>query len=228
LQISQSAWVDVARLCGPSTPRQSIWIRFRRATCRLLTLRDLAARSVDAKNEAEAWEFAAKALSANPYDIPFAVLYMFSDDMRGARAVASAGLNSYDSFLVKEVALCGRERIARLIRLVVERAKPVELNHLESLGLSLPGGFWGVSPNDLIVLPIAHEVDGHPNDLLRYRSRIGGDHAVAQPNDLLWNRFVARAISARKTNSLISNCIWSSPRHRPHAAADKAAATAAF
>ena len=122
---------------------------------RLLTLRDLAARSVDAKNEAEAWEFAAKALSANPYDIPFAVLYMFSDDMTGARAVASAGLNSYDSFLVKEVALSGRERIAGLIRQVVERAKPVEFNHLESLGLSLPGGFWGVSPNDLIVLPIA-------------------------------------------------------------------------
>ena len=122
---------------------------------RLLTLRDLAARSIDAKNETEAWQFAAKALSGNPYDIPFAVLYMFSEDMTSARAVASAGLNSYDSFLLKEVALSGRERIAGLIRRVVERAKPVELNHLESLGLSLPGGFWGVSPNDLIVLPIA-------------------------------------------------------------------------
>ena len=122
---------------------------------RLLTLRDLAARSIDAKNETEAWQFAAKALSGNPYDIPFAVLYMFSEDMTSARAVASAGLNSYDSFLLKEVALSGRERIAGLIRQVVERAKPVELNHLESLGLSLPGGFWGVSPNDLIVLPIA-------------------------------------------------------------------------
>jgi PAS domain S-box-containing protein len=122
---------------------------------RLLTLRDLAARSVDAKNEAEAWEFAAKALSGNPYDIPFAVLYMFSEDMTSARAVASAGLNSYDSFLLKEVPLSGRERIAGLIRQVVERAKPVELNHLERLGLYLPGGFWGVSPNDLIVLPIA-------------------------------------------------------------------------
>jgi PAS domain S-box-containing protein len=122
---------------------------------RLLTLRDLAARSVDAKNETEAWEFAAKALSGNPYDIPFAVLYMFSNEMTSARAVGSAGLNSYDSFLLKEVALSGRERIAGLIRRVVERAKPVELNHLEGLGLSLPGGFWGVSPNDLIVLPIA-------------------------------------------------------------------------
>jgi PAS domain S-box-containing protein len=126
----------------------------------LLTLRDLAARSLDAKNETEAWEFAAKALSGNPYDIPFAVLYMLSNDMTSARAVASAGLNSYDSFLLKEVALSGRERIAGLIRQVVERAKPVELNHLESLGLSLPGGFWGVSPNELIVLPIAQTGQG--------------------------------------------------------------------
>ena len=127
---------------------------------RLLTLRDLAARSVDAKNEAQAWEFAAKALSGNPYDIPFAVLYVFSDDMTRARAVASAGLNSYDSFLLREVALSGRDRIAGLIRQVVERAEPVELNHLERLGLSLPGGFWGVSPNDLIVLPIAQTGQG--------------------------------------------------------------------
>ncbi len=127
---------------------------------RLLTLRDLAARSVDAKNEAQAWEFAAKALSGNPYDIPFAVLYAFSDDMTSARAVASAGLNSYGSFLLREVALSGRDRIAGLIRQVVELAEPVELNHLERLGLSLPGGFWGVSPNDLIVLPIAQTGQG--------------------------------------------------------------------
>src|SRR5262249_9766065 len=58
---------------------------------RLLTLRDLAARSVDARNESEAWEFAAKALSGNPYDIPCAVLYRFDRNMAVAEAVAFAG-----------------------------------------------------------------------------------------------------------------------------------------
>jgi PAS domain S-box-containing protein len=121
---------------------------------RLLTLRDLASHSIDAKDENEAWEFAAKALSGNPYDIPFAVLYKFSDDGGSARVVASAGISSNDSFLLNEVSLSGAERIAGLIREVLQLGEPVEFNKLEELGISLPGGFWGVSPKDLILLPI--------------------------------------------------------------------------
>src|SRR5277367_704109 len=121
---------------------------------RLLTLRDLAARSVDAKNETEAWEFAAKALSGNPYDIPFAVLYKFNDDAAIAHAVAAAGISSNDGFLLDEVSLSGTDRIADLIRQVLKCGQPVEFNKLEEFGISLPGGFWGVSPKDLILLPI--------------------------------------------------------------------------
>ncbi len=121
---------------------------------RLITLRDLAARSVDAKNETQAWEFAASALSGNPYDIPFAVLYRFSDDLTSARTVASAGVSRNDSFLLEQVHLNGRQPIAKLIRQAMESGKEVELSGLESLRISLPAGFWGVSPNELMVLPI--------------------------------------------------------------------------
>ena len=58
---------------------------------RLLTLRDLGARSLDATNETESWEFAAQALGANPYDIPCAVLYKANDDLTKVVAVASTG-----------------------------------------------------------------------------------------------------------------------------------------
>jgi PAS domain S-box-containing protein len=121
---------------------------------RLLNLRDLASRSVDAKNEDEAWEFAAKALSGNPYDIPFAVLYKFSDDGATARSVATAGISSNDAFLLNEVSLNSSDRIAGLIRQVLQTGQPVEFDKLEEFGISLPGGFWGVSPKDLILLPI--------------------------------------------------------------------------
>jgi PAS domain S-box-containing protein len=121
---------------------------------RLLTLRDLAARSVDAKNESEAWEFAAKALSGNPYDIPCAVLYKFNDEDAIAHTVASAGITSNDPFLLNEVSLSGSDQIAGLIRQVLEGGQAVEFNKLEEFGISLPGGFWGVSPKDLILLPI--------------------------------------------------------------------------
>jgi PAS domain S-box-containing protein len=121
---------------------------------RLLTLRDLASRSVDARNETEAWEFAAKALSGNPYDIPFAVFYKFSDDGATAHSVAAAGISSNDPFLLNEASLAGSDRIAGLIRQVLQTGQPVEFDKLEELGISLPGGFWGVSPKDLILLPI--------------------------------------------------------------------------
>ena len=75
---------------------------------RLITLRDLAARSVDAKNETQAWEFAAKRVERKSLRYSFRRFYIFSDDMTSARTVASAGLNSYDSFLLEEVHFTGR------------------------------------------------------------------------------------------------------------------------
>lgn len=121
---------------------------------RLLTLRDLASRSVDAKNEAEAWEFAAKALGANPYDIPFAVLYKFDREIASADAVAFAGIAPGNSILPDIVDLKGEARIAQLIREVGDKGEAVEFTELAKLAVRLPGGFWGVNPTDLILLPI--------------------------------------------------------------------------
>lgn len=121
---------------------------------RLLTLRDLASRSVDAKNETEAWEFAAKALGGNPYDVPFAILYKFDREITSAEAVAFTGITSGNSFLLDVVDLKGATRIAQLIRAVVENGAAVEFAELGQLGIRLPGGFWGASPTDLILLPI--------------------------------------------------------------------------
>ena len=59
---------------------------------RVAVLRDLAARSVDAKTAEEAGEMAAAALAAHPRDIPFALLYLVGPDRRTARLVATAGL----------------------------------------------------------------------------------------------------------------------------------------
>jgi PAS domain S-box-containing protein len=123
---------------------------------RLLTLRDLAARSVDAKNEKEAWEFAAHALGANPYDISSAVLYKVSEDSSKASAVARAGVGSDDSFFADEVQFTGEdEQLSLALRKAVKTGKPVELDERNGLRLSQPGGFWGVVPAEVIVLPIA-------------------------------------------------------------------------
>ena len=124
---------------------------------RLLTLRDLAARSVDAKNEQQAWEFAAQALSANPYDISSAVLYKLTGDVTKAGAAARAGVGAEDQFFADEVDLAGSadEGIASALREAVRTCKPVELDESDGLKLSLAGGFWGVVPAEVMVLPIA-------------------------------------------------------------------------
>jgi PAS domain S-box-containing protein len=122
---------------------------------RLFTLRELASRSVDAENETEAWEFAAKALGTNPYDIPFALLYRFDHEVSSAEAMASAGIARGNSFLLDFVNLKSEARIAQLIREVVAQGDAVEFGELNQLGVHLPGGFWGESPTELVLLPIS-------------------------------------------------------------------------
>jgi PAS domain S-box-containing protein len=124
---------------------------------RLLTLRDLAARSVDAKNEKESWEFAAQALSGNPYDISCAVLYKVDEQSTKATAVSRAGVRSDDPFFLEEIPLESGSAItlAPALKEAIHFGRPVELNEKKGFHFSLPGGFWGVNPSELIVLPIA-------------------------------------------------------------------------
>ena len=61
---------------------------------RLRTLRELAARAGAARETGEACRAAAETLAGNPYDVPFAVLYLFDDDGRTATLVGSAGIQA--------------------------------------------------------------------------------------------------------------------------------------
>jgi PAS domain S-box-containing protein len=124
---------------------------------RLLTLRDLAARSVDAKSEQESWAFAAQALSTNPYDISCAVLYKLDEQSEKATAVGRAGVRQDDPFFVEQVELKDSKpsTLADVLEKVVTTGRAVELNADNGFRVSVPGGFWGVSPSELIVLPIA-------------------------------------------------------------------------
>jgi PAS domain S-box-containing protein len=126
---------------------------------RLLTLRDLATRSVDAKNEEESWEFAAQALSANPYDISCAVLYKLDERSTKVTATARAGVRSDDSFFPHQIELDldkdKADTLGPALRKALNTGHAVELNEKNGFRLSLPSGFWGVSPSEVIVLPIA-------------------------------------------------------------------------
>jgi len=123
---------------------------------RLMTLRDLAARSLDAKSERQSWEFAAQALSGNPYDISCAVLYKVNEDLTKVNAMARAGVAPDERFFLNQVELGGGAAgtLAAALRTAIHTGKSVELNEGNGFHATLPGGFWGVSPSELVVLPI--------------------------------------------------------------------------
>src|SRR5581483_9336111 len=60
---------------------------------RLRTLRNLAARAVDATSEAQAWRLAAENLAENRHDIPFTVLCKIEGSNGQGRLLTTAGID---------------------------------------------------------------------------------------------------------------------------------------
>ena len=58
---------------------------------RVVALRNLGARSAEAKMAEEAWTIAAKTLGHHPEDVPFALLYLVRDDRKRARLAGASG-----------------------------------------------------------------------------------------------------------------------------------------
>jgi PAS domain S-box-containing protein len=123
---------------------------------RLMTLRDVAARSLDAKSEKQSWESAAQALSGNPYDISCAVLYKVNEDLSKVSAMARAGVAPDERFFLNQMELesGSAATLAAALSTAIHRGKAVELSEGNGFHATLPGGFWGASPSELIVLPI--------------------------------------------------------------------------
>ena len=134
---------------------------------RLRTLRDLGARSADARSEPEAWSIAAEVLSANPYDIPFAILYAIDDSGQKAALMGCAGIDSHHEFCVREVSLGSKDGVLpNLLFEAVASGKSCEYQQADQLSYKLPGGIWGVPPRELIALPLSQTGQAHPLGVL--------------------------------------------------------------
>jgi signal transduction histidine kinase/PAS domain-containing protein len=134
---------------------------------RLRTLRDLGARSADAKSEPEAWSIAAEVLSANPYDIPFALLYCINQEGRSAQAMGWAGIDPAHGFCAAEVSLQDTNTVlGTLLAESVKSGKPAEFASADQLPYALPGGVWGVPPRELIAIPLSQTGQAHPLGVL--------------------------------------------------------------
>ncbi|HEY6939735.1 MAG TPA: ATP-binding protein, partial [Terriglobales bacterium] len=130
---------------------------------RLRTLRDLAARGVDARSESDAWRIAATALAENPQDIPFAVLCQPSAS-GGLQAVETAGI-SREHRICQELSTPGC-RLHEMARQAMNSGGSIRVEDLDRVAPGLPHGGWKTPPRSAFVIPIATPGQGLPGLLL--------------------------------------------------------------
>jgi hypothetical protein len=119
---------------------------------RLRTLRDLAARAVDANTEPEAWRIAGETLAENLHSIPFSILCRVGPE-NSVHVLSTAGIDS-EHPVCTALRTPGSE-LAELVHEAAQSRESLELHNLGDWPGQLPRGRWQVPPDHALVLPIA-------------------------------------------------------------------------
>jgi PAS domain S-box-containing protein len=134
---------------------------------RVRTLRALAERATQAKSAEEACAIAATTMRDNPYDLPFAVLYLIDDDGAKARLVGSTITGASNNPVVIE--LGGEANGAWPLGKVAESGGSEIVDDLDARfgpGVKVPGGAWPEPARQALVLPIAMPGQKSPSGFL--------------------------------------------------------------
>jgi signal transduction histidine kinase len=135
---------------------------------RLLTLRELAARTAEAKTVEEACALSAAALAINAHDLPFALIYLLNDNGKQAQLAGATGIEPGGpaSPLVVELNTARQSRRLNPLRSVVATGNPYLLRDVLTRYGRLPGGPWPEPVQSAIVLPISQVGQKQPIGLL--------------------------------------------------------------
>lgn len=118
---------------------------------RLQTLRDLGITT--AYTVSEAIGQAAQALAANSYDLPFALIYLLSEDRSQARLHGAAGI-ALDTPASAQTIDVGDAPGQWPLRAVHESSEVQIVSDLMERFGRLPGGPWPEAPTQAVILPI--------------------------------------------------------------------------
>ncbi|HSB76117.1 MAG TPA: histidine kinase dimerization/phospho-acceptor domain-containing protein, partial [Terriglobales bacterium] len=119
---------------------------------RLRTLRDLAARGVDARSERDAWRIAAATMGENPWDIPFAVLCQPGSE-NGLQIAETAGLDR-EHPLCRGLCTPG-QGLFLLARQAIDSGRSATIEGLDKMAPQLPHGAWETAPHTGLLIPMA-------------------------------------------------------------------------
>src|SRR5262249_44023909 len=125
---------------------------------RLETLRKLGIQPTEARAVDAACRESAEVLGANPYDVPFAAIYLVDDSEAQVALVAAAGLSANDT-LPRFVSLNGVETSPWPLASVFRTQEPSEANLTTGTEL-IHAGPWPDPITRALVLPIAGTVHG--------------------------------------------------------------------
>ena len=134
---------------------------------RIVALRDLGARGVEAKSAEEACTAAAGTLAGHSKDIPFALLYLIASDGKQAHLAGTAGIDCAGVFAPTIVEL-GVDSHTQQPWPLTEAACTESIQVVENLadrfGTAVPPGPWSDPPRQAVVIPIrsniAHRLAG--------------------------------------------------------------------
>ncbi len=135
---------------------------------RLQTLRDLGARAADASDVEAVCAGAMEILAQNLSDVPFAMVYLLSEEGRRARRVASSGFSAATPAGPEQVEL--DEPAAQVcpwpLRSVAVSGDTATVRLDATRFGTLPGGVWPESPESALVLPLSAAGEEHLAGLL--------------------------------------------------------------
>ncbi|HKV57351.1 MAG TPA: ATP-binding protein [Ktedonobacteraceae bacterium] len=116
-------------------------------------LRTLAAETADARTIEAACRLSASSLEQNPYDIPFAMLYLLDHDQQTAYLAGTSGIQKGHQ-AVPEIAALDAQAVWPFDK-AIRSGRPCVVSQLGDLFDDLPTGAWKYPPYQAVILPIA-------------------------------------------------------------------------
>jgi two-component sensor histidine kinase len=163
---------------------------------RLALLRELASRTWDADTVDDVYALSAKALAADPRDMPFALIYRLEADGAKAALRGTTGIAAGHVAAPELVHLDGSSPwpISEVIRAGTRRT----VSRLSEKFAGLPTGPWTDPPQDALLLPLSTSAEAAPRGVL-----ILGANPYRRPGDESFENFAA--LVARQIASAVVN-----------------------
>ncbi len=130
---------------------------------RLRTVRTLAERVAEARTTDLACQIAMQTLGSAPSDIPFALLYLLSDDRTEVVLAGTAGLAAGTPASPVGIPLAAPVGVEEVwpVAEVVRTGAARLVENLDARFAQLPGGPWPESPRSALVLPLSGAGSAH-------------------------------------------------------------------